>query len=109
MKPDPITTTNFQTIPIITNWEGLKSEPVESPFSFQDFTLPETMPQQEVAPPPYIWDRIASVLDAQDRLKAVTQPAPVIPSESTKVPNNRKFILYAAVAMLIGAIILSVI
>jgi hypothetical protein len=109
MKPDPITKTNFKTIHGVTNWEGLKSQTVENPFSFQEFTVPEPMPQQEVAPPAYMWDRISSVLDAQDRLKAATQVAPAISPAEAKVPNNRKFILYAAVVMLIGAIVLSVI
>src|SRR5687768_5736773 len=109
MKPETISNTNFQTIPVASNWEGLKSQPLESPGSFQDFTLPEpSMTQQEVEPPPYLWDRIVSVLDAQDRLKELTQVVPVVPEVTPaepKVPHNKSLILYAAVAMLIGAII----
>jgi hypothetical protein len=111
MKPSAITKTHFQTIPVANNWESLKTENRENPFSFQDFTIPPAMLHQEVEPPAYIWDKIASVLDAQDRIKA-EQPEPAhisITASHARIPNNRRFILFAALVMLTGAIILSVI
>ena len=107
MKPGPITKTNFQPIPLGYSWDNSKGQNVDNPFSFNDFTVPQPMPQQEVAPPPHLWDKIASVLDEQDRMKAEAQAS--FSRATKKINNNRKYILYAAIIMLAGAIILSII
>jgi hypothetical protein len=105
MKPGPISKTNYQSIPLGSNWDSAKSLNVDNPFSFQEFTVPQPMPQQEVAPPAHMWDRIASVLDEQDRMKAEAETS--YAKAGTKISNSRKYILYAAIIMLVGAIILS--
>jgi hypothetical protein len=105
MKPGPIPKTNFQSIPLGSNWDNAKSLNVDNPFSFQEFTVPQPMPQQEVAPPAHMWDRIASVLDEQDRMKAQAEAS--YEKAGKKISNSRKYILYAAIVMLVGAIILS--
>ena len=107
MKPGPITKSNFQSIPLGSNWDSAKGLNVDNPFSFQEFTVPQPMPQQEVAPPSHVWDKIANVLDEQDRMKAQAQAS--YTKASKKISNNRKYIMYAAVIMLIGAIILSLV
>jgi hypothetical protein len=107
MKPGPIPKTNFQSIPLGSNWDSAKGLNVDNPFSFQEFTVPQPMPQQEVAPPSHVWDRIASVLDEQERMKAQAQAS--YAKANKKISNNRKYIIYAAIVMLIGAIILSLV
>lgn len=37
--------------------------------NFKNFTLPVHMTDQEVAPPLHVWDKIARILDEQDRKK----------------------------------------
>ena len=107
MKPRPISKTNFQTVPLGLSWESVRGQNIDNPFSFQDFTVPQPMPQQEVAPPPHLWDKIANVLDEQDRMKAEAQAS--FTRAKKKVQSNNKYILYAAIIMFIGAIILSLI
>ncbi len=107
MKPNPVTKTNFQNFPLISDRDDAKSYQVNNPFSFQDFTVPQPMAQQEIAPPPYVWDRIASVLDEQDRMKAAAQAS--FTQATKKINKNRRYILYAVIIMLAGAIILSII
>lgn len=107
MKPSPIQKTTLQSIPLSSSWDGVRGINVDNPFSFQEFTVPQPMPQQEVAPPAHVWDKIASVLDEQERMKAQAQAS--YTKASKKINNNRRYILYAAIVMLIGAIILSVV
>lgn len=107
MKPRPISKTNFQTVPLGSNWDSVKGQNIDNPFSFQDFTVPQPMPQQEVAPPPHLWEKIANVLDEQDRMKAEAQAS--FSRATQKVQSNNKYILYAAIVMLVGAIILSLV
>ena len=107
MKPGPVTKTNFQPIPLGSSWDTAKGQHVDNPFSFKEFTVPQPMPQQEVAPPPHLWEKIASVLDEQDRIKAEAQAS--FSRATKKINRNRKYILYAAIIMLAGAIILSIV
>jgi len=107
MKPSPIQKSTFQPFPLSSNWDSVRGTNVDNPFSFQEFTVPQPMPQQEVAPPAHVWDKIASVLDEQERMKAQAQAS--YAKASKKINNNRKYILYAAVIMLMGAIVLSLV
>src|SRR5688572_27191134 len=107
MKPGPISKTHFQSIPSRSDWNSANVPSVDNPFSYLDFTVPQPMPQQEVAPSPHLWDKIVSVLDEQDRMKAAVNTS--FPKAAKKVNHNRKYIIYAAIIMLVGAIILSLI
>jgi hypothetical protein len=107
MKPGPISDTNFQPIPLGANWDNVKGFNADNPFSFQEFTVPQPMPQQEVAPPAHVWEKIANVLDEQERMKAQAQAS--YAKANKKIKNNKKYILYAAIIMLFVAIILSII
>lgn len=103
MKPNVVKKTNFQSIKATEAGTSLKMENADRSFSFQDFTLPPTMNQKEIQPPAYIWDRIAGVLDEQDRMKTLSDI-----SKPNNKPAPKKFFLYAAVVMMVGAVVLSV-
>ena len=105
MKPNTITKTNFQTISANQNRDSLKTGNSDNPFSFQDFTVPLQMTHQEIKPPAYVWDRIASVLDEQDRLKALSQNENIATPVIENYENDRRFIWYAAVVMIVGTIV----
>ena len=107
MKPGPISKAHFRSIPLGSSWDSVNGPSVDNPFSFQDFTVPQPMPQQEVAPPPHLWDKIANVLDEQDRMKAHAQAS--FTKATTKINHNRKYILYAAIIMIVGAIVLALV
>ena len=107
MKPGPITQAHFHSIPLGSKWDGTKGNKADNPFSFQDFTVPQPMPQQEVAPPPHLWDKIANVLDEQNRMKAEAQAS--FSNAKKNFSSNRKYILYAVITMIVGAIILALV
>ena len=111
MKPNKSITPDFHTFPVSTKREGLRKTEIDNPLSFQNITVPHSMTQQEVAPPAYMWDRIAKVLDEQDRTKG----KPSMGSYSLSHANvkvaesSKKIIFYAALAVVAGAIILTVV
>lgn len=106
MKPNPITKSNFRTIQSNEGLDSLKNQSLDNPFSFQDFTVPQPMTHQEVQPPSYIWDRIATVLDEQDRMKALSQSDLQITPVLEETIDDRKYIWYAAAVMLAGVIVI---
>jgi hypothetical protein len=106
MKPNPITKSNFQTISPNESRDSLKTKNLDNPFSFQDFTVPQPMTHQDVQPPSYIWDRIATVLDEQDRVKALSQMDSRLTPVTDETEDDRKFIWYAAAVMLVGVIVI---
>ena len=105
MKPNPITKSNLQTISPNQSRDSLKTRNLDNPFSFQDFTVPQPMTHQEVQPPSYIWDRIATVLDEQDRMKALSQTDSRL-TAFDETEDDKKFIWYAAAVMLVGVIVI---
>ncbi len=108
MKPSIISKTNFQSLPLGNNWEGLKSEKVNTSFSFQEFTVPQSMPQQEVEPPAHVWDKIVCVLDEQDRKRSLVQvQSQVVPLKNTIY--TPKFLIYVAAIIAIGAIVFALV
>ncbi len=108
MKPNIISKTNFQSLPSGNNWEGLKSERVNTSFTFQEFSLPQTMTQQDVEPPVHVWDKIVSVLDEQDRKKNVAQiQSKVVPAR--KFNDKIKLLIYATALLVIGAIVFAIV
>jgi hypothetical protein len=107
MKPGSISETSLKPAPVGVNWDNVKGLHTDNPFSFQDFTVPQPMPQHEVAPPPHVWEKIARVLDDQEQMKAQAQAS--FAKADKKIHTNRKQIIYAAIGMLIGAIVLSLV
>ena len=65
-----------------------------NPLSFKEFTVPTPMTEQEIAPPVHVWDRIASVLDQQDRQKGILNTNSLFNISKEKKPRKA---LYAAV------------
>ncbi len=65
------TTPTNQTLtlhPVTNNLPGVAA--LEENFSqLKNFPLPDTETEPQIAPPAYMWDRIAGVLDEQDRKK----------------------------------------
>ena len=107
MKPRPISESEHQAIPVSINWDSAKGLNVDNPFSFQDYTVPQPMPQKEIAPPPYLWDKIASVLYEQDRMRSYVPNT--IAKTAKKQNHNSRYIIYGAIVMLVGAIVLSLV
>lgn len=62
-------------------------------LSLQHFTVPTPMTEQEIAPPVHVWERIASILDDQDRQ---SNEAGILSSLS--LTNNRKSLRRYALA-----------
>ncbi len=60
-----------------------------------------SMNQQEITPPAYMWDRISSALDEQDRNKPIKGNQLIMPF--TKISRD-KLAIFATVAILAGAI-----
>jgi ElaB/YqjD/DUF883 family membrane-anchored ribosome-binding protein len=54
-----------------------------------------------------VWEKIARVLDDQEQMKAQAQAS--FAKADKKIHTNRKQIIYAAIGMLIGAIVLSLV
>lgn len=106
MKPNAVKKTNVQTIKAAAANDSLKMRNADHSFSFEDFTLPQPMSQKEIQPPAYIWDRIAGVLDEQDRMKALSETNSFTKPKQKSEP--KKFFLYATVVMMVGAIVLYV-
>ena len=110
MKPGTITKTNFQTMHVANSWDSLKSSNSDNPFSFQDFSEPLPMNYKELEPPAHIWDRIAKVLDEQDRVKAIPDVHTAFaPTAATKRANNKRAILFAAAITIVAVIILAIV
>lgn len=107
MKPHPISKPQPQSIPLGFNWNIANGHKVDNPFSFQDYTVPQPMPQKEIAPPPYLWDKIASVLDEQDRMRSQSHNTFTKPGK--EINHSNRYILFAAIVMLVGAIVLSLV
>ena len=103
MKPNAIKKTDFQAMDAKESNDSLKLRKADHSLSFEEFTSPEPMNRKEAQPPAYIWDRIASVLDEQDRMKALAED-----KHSSATPNKgekKKFFFYAAVAMFLGGVV----
>jgi hypothetical protein len=64
------------------------------------------MNRKETQPPAYIWDRIASVLDEQDRMKALAENK-VVCAPANK-GEKKKFFFYAAAVILVGGVFFSI-
>ncbi len=105
MKPNIINQTNFQSLPTGNNWECLKDQTAETPFSFQEFTVPSNMTHQELQPPSHVWDKIVSVLDEQDKKKHLIQVQSKM--EPVATPGaGALVILGASIAIVIATVII---
>lgn len=72
IKQTSLTTYPFGKSKLVT--EGKNDQDV---LSFSEFTLPPPMTEKEIAPPLHVWERIANVLDEQDRQKQMlSSPQP---------------------------------
>src|SRR5205085_783042 len=105
MKPNSITKPNFQSIPVYNGWDSLKTSNVDNPFNFHNFTEPLQMNYKELEPPPYMWDRIAKVLDEQDRSKAIADTHNAFVPIGFKKKTVRKAAVFIAAIMIAGAIV----
>jgi hypothetical protein len=105
MKPNTVKKTNVQTIKAVEANNSLKMRNADHSFGFEDFTLPQPMNKKEIQPPAYIWDKIASVLDEQDRMKTWSDSSAFAKPQKAK---PKRFFLLAAFVMMVGAVVLSV-
>ena len=111
MNPNKSITPDFRSFPITLKREGLREMENNNPLSSQNVTVPQSMIQQQVEPPAYMWDRIAKVLDAQDRKKAIAyiKPYSFSQAKAKATESSNKILIYAALAVMAGAVILSVV
>ena len=58
-----------------------------------EFTVPVSMTPQEIAPPLYVWDRIANILDEQDRKKMLIKQTEAIAFGRKR--SSRKVLLFS--------------
>jgi hypothetical protein len=97
MNTIAFTGNHFQALP---NRNTLNNNCEEQPshhLFFKDFTVPtNAMTEHEVAPPPHVWDKIACILDEQDRQKAET---------AANLQQQKKKILYWGIAALTVALL----
>lgn len=103
-----IFTKNFKKIPVAHNWESIETSNANTSFSFTEFTIPDSMRQNEVEPPSHVWDRIAKVLDEQDSMKLQASEADVLNVKGVKRTKKRRKIFVAAAVMVAGAIFFTV-
>lgn len=71
MKNIAVTGNHFQALQTGNELINHCEEQPSHHLLFKDPTVPtNAMTEHEVSPPPHVWDRIACVLDEQDRIKA---------------------------------------
>jgi hypothetical protein len=60
-------------------------------LSFPDFTLSPPMTEKEIAPPLHVWERIANVLDEQDKQKQMLRTPQPFQSHRNRSPRKLVF------------------
>jgi hypothetical protein len=109
MEPNSEKETKFQALPTTEGFEHLEAAAGDNSLTFQDPSIPPTMTHNELKPPAYIWENIKSILDEQDRVKAITQNANSFSSANVRQTSDRVVLLYAAIIMVVGVFMLQVI
>lgn len=100
MKATTINKTSFTNYPFGKSPFVQEGRQEQNPLSFQHFTVPTPMTEQEIAPPLHVWERIVSVLDEQDRTKSLlSKPQSFLKSENAKSSHTLLYTVMAGTAV----------
>ncbi len=80
------------------------NEQKDQQMTFPNFTVPNQFAEQQIAPPLHVWDKIAGILDEQDRHKAILEKSTIASSHREK--KHSSALLVAGLACIVVAVII---
>ena len=95
---------SFTTYPLGTGNSLQPNDQKDDSMTFTNFTVPNQFAEQQIAPPSHVWDKIAGILDAQDRHKALVEKTAFTSNHGVKKHSTALFI--AGIACIVVAVVI---